>query len=366
MVDAIAARPRPWSSSPEDAPGRGAAAAREALRHLGRMRAPYEEARTRVLHRRGLPRAGRRRVRRPRGRRRGSDLRELGAIPDLARSPGAEDLSQPARARGAAAGRHRSHQPRHRGGAGAERAHGRPARQQHLRQARRLVARRRRRRTPSSASWSEAPAAGTHDAAARGWVVSPTRRPRAVPSVDARSRPRPWNTRRQPCRTTYDTIVIGAGQAGLSAGYHLAKQGEALPHPRRRRPGRRVVAEPLGLAAAVHAGDPRQPARAWSSAAATTFPHARTRWSTTSSGTSTTFDLPVRLGVRGRRAVPRGRGFRVTAGAEAFDAGNVILATGVHRVPKTPAFAADLSRGHRAAALGRLPQPRTARSPGPC
>ena len=36
-------------------------------------------------------------------------------------------------------------------------------------------------------------------------------------------------------------------------------------------------------------------------------------------------------------------GFRVTAGAEAFDADNVILATGAHRVPRTPDFAGDLS-----------------------
>ena len=36
-------------------------------------------------------------------------------------------------------------------------------------------------------------------------------------------------------------------------------------------------------------------------------------------------------------------GYRVTAGTEAFDADNVILATGVHRVPETPAFAGELS-----------------------
>ena len=48
-----------------------------------------------------------------------------------------------------------------------------------------------------------------------------------------------------------DTIVIGAGQAGLSAGYHLAKRGVPFAHPRCRRAHRRPLAEALGLASAV-------------------------------------------------------------------------------------------------------------------
>ena len=53
-----------------------------------------------------------------------------------------------------------------------------------------------------------------------------------------------------------------------------------------------------------------------------------------------TFDLPVRLGVAVDGLFREGGGYRVTAGAEAFDANHVILATGVHRVPRTPSFAA--------------------------
>jgi putative flavoprotein involved in K+ transport len=51
----------------------------------------------------------------------------------------------------------------------------------------------------------------------------------------------------------------------------------------------------------------------------------------------------VRLGVKVDGLFREGAGFRVTAGAEAFDADHVILATGFHRVPRTPAFAGDLS-----------------------
>ena len=58
-----------------------------------------------------------------------------------------------------------------------------------------------------------------------------------------------------------DTVVVGAGQAGLSAGYYLAKK---------RRPFvildcgctcRRRMAKPVGLAAAVHACTLQRPTR---------------------------------------------------------------------------------------------------------
>ncbi len=56
-----------------------------------------------------------------------------------------------------------------------------------------------------------------------------------------------------------------------------------------------------------------------------------------------TFELPVRLGVKVDGLFREGSGFRVTAGAQAFDADHVILAIGVHRVPRTPDLADDLS-----------------------
>src|SRR5207342_2490787 len=56
-----------------------------------------------------------------------------------------------------------------------------------------------------------------------------------------------------------------------------------------------------------------------------------------------TFELPVRLGVHVDGLFREGTGFRVTAGTQAFDADHVILATGVHRMPRTPAFADQLS-----------------------
>ena len=59
-----------------------------------------------------------------------------------------------------------------------------------------------------------------------------------------------------------DVLVIGAGQAGLAVGWHLREQGITLvPAPRRRTGGRARVAQPLGLAAAVHPRRVRRPAR---------------------------------------------------------------------------------------------------------
>ncbi len=139
----------------------------------------------------------------------------------------------------------------------------------------------------------------------------------------------------------FDTIVIGAGQAGLAAGYHLARRGKPF-----------VI-----LDAAERVGGSWL--NRWDSLKLFT-PSIRDslpglplgggyRFPTTDEMLDyleryvATFELPVRLGVQVDGLFRDGGGFRVTAGAEAFDADHVILATGVHRVPRTPAFAEELS-----------------------
>lgn len=138
-----------------------------------------------------------------------------------------------------------------------------------------------------------------------------------------------------------DTLVIGAGQAGLAAGYHLTRRGGPFlivdaadrvggswldrwdsltlftPSIRDSLPGL-----PLG-------GGYRFPTRQ-------EMLDYLERY-------VATFELPVRLGVEVDGLFREGPGFRVTAGAQAFDADHVILATGAHRVPRTPPFAADLA-----------------------
>lgn len=140
---------------------------------------------------------------------------------------------------------------------------------------------------------------------------------------------------------SFDTIVIGAGQAGLAAGYHLARRGKPF----------------LILDAQERVGGSWQ--NRWDSLTLFT-PSIRDelpglplgggyRFPSTAELLAyferyvATFDLPVRLGVHVDGLFREGAGYRVTAGTRAFDAKNVILATGPHRVPRTPGFAADLS-----------------------
>ena len=141
-------------------------------------------------------------------------------------------------------------------------------------------------------------------------------------------------------QNTFDTIVIGAGQAGLAAGYHLAKRGKPF----------------LIIDSADRVGGSW--ANRWDSlrlftpASRDSLPGLELGGGFTFPTTERLLDylrqyaqqlaLPLRLGVTVDGLFRENGGFRVTAAGEVFDAANVILATGVHRVPKVPSFAADL------------------------
>lgn len=142
---------------------------------------------------------------------------------------------------------------------------------------------------------------------------------------------------------TYDCIVIGAGQAGLSAGYHLAQRGQSF----------------LILEAAEQAGGSWQ--NRWDSVHVFTpnirnglpgmeFPGGYGFASAEEMvgylrSYAARFELPVRTGTKVDGLFREGDRWRVTAGAEAFDTRTVVLATGMHRVPRLPAFAAELTEG---------------------
>jgi putative flavoprotein involved in K+ transport len=141
-----------------------------------------------------------------------------------------------------------------------------------------------------------------------------------------------------------DTIVIGAGQAGLSAGYHLKRRG--LPF--------------LIVDADARIGDHwRQrwdtlklysPAR-YDALPGMRFPAASSHWPTGREmadyleAYATTFKLPVLSGTRVGRVEPVEGGFVVsTADGGRFGARQVIVATGPFREPHVPAFADELDR----------------------
>lgn len=139
----------------------------------------------------------------------------------------------------------------------------------------------------------------------------------------------------------FETIVIGGGQAGLATGYQLARRG--LPF---------VI-----LDAGERVGDSWRdrwdslrlftPARYDSlpgmpfPAPASTYP-SKDEIADYLESYATSFDLPIRTGVKVDRLFEEGERFVVTAGDLRFEADNVVVATGAYHTPRVPAFASKL------------------------
>lgn len=138
-----------------------------------------------------------------------------------------------------------------------------------------------------------------------------------------------------------ETIVVGGGQAGLSAGYHLAKRG--LPF--------------LILDANDRIGDSWR--KRWDSLRLFTparfdgldgmpFPADSNAFPTKDEmgdyleSYAARFDLPVRTGVTVDSLTREDDSFVLTAGGRRFEAENVIVALSHYQKPKVPAFAGQL------------------------
>ena len=140
---------------------------------------------------------------------------------------------------------------------------------------------------------------------------------------------------------SYDTIVIGGGQAGLSTGYFLKQQGRDF-----------VI-----LDAGARIGDAWRgrwdslrlftPAR-FSRLAGLTFPGPAHAFPTKDEmagyleAYAAHFELPVRTGVRVDRLSRNGGRFVVEAGALRFEAENVVVAMANWQRRRVPAFAREL------------------------
>lgn len=138
-----------------------------------------------------------------------------------------------------------------------------------------------------------------------------------------------------------DTVVIGAGQAGLSVGYHLARRGVPF-----------VI-----LDAGERIGDQWRkrwdslrlftPAR-FSSLDGLPFPADADSFPTKDAmgayleAYARRFALPVRCGVRVERVSRLGERFLVVAGDQRFEADNVVVAMANYQRPRVPAFANEL------------------------
>jgi putative flavoprotein involved in K+ transport len=141
-----------------------------------------------------------------------------------------------------------------------------------------------------------------------------------------------------------DTVVIGAGQAGLSTGYHLKQRGVPF-----------VILE-----ANARIGDPWR--RRWDSLRLFTpakydgldglpFPAPPHYFPTKDEmadyleSYARHFDLPVRTGVRVERLSRQGDRFLVLAGGRCYEAANVVVAMANHQKARVPAFASELNAG---------------------
>ena len=140
---------------------------------------------------------------------------------------------------------------------------------------------------------------------------------------------------------SFDTVIVGGGQAGLATGYHLQRQGRSF-----------VI-----LDASERVGDPWR--KRWDSLRLYSpasydglpglrFPAKRPHYPTTHEmadyleSYATHFELPVRSSTSVDRLTKDGDRYVIAAGDTTFEAENVVVATGVMQVPDVPSFAPEL------------------------
>lgn len=139
----------------------------------------------------------------------------------------------------------------------------------------------------------------------------------------------------------FETVIVGGGQVGLAAGYHLKRRGM----------------EHVILDAGKRVGDPWR--ERWPSLRLYTpakydelpgmrFPGRRTAFPSANEmadyleAYAERFELPVRSGIRVDGLSRNGERYVVSADGQRFEAENVVVATGVMQVPIVPEFASDL------------------------
>ena len=143
---------------------------------------------------------------------------------------------------------------------------------------------------------------------------------------------------------SYDTVVVGGGQAGLATGYYLQQQGRdfvILDGGERIGDAWRARWDSLRLfTPARYDGLPGMPYPA--------PPHyfpPKDEMADYLESYAEHFDLPVRLGVWVDSLRREGERFVLTAGERRFEADNVVVAMATYQVPWTPTLAQKLDPG---------------------
>ena len=139
----------------------------------------------------------------------------------------------------------------------------------------------------------------------------------------------------------FETVIIGGGQAGLTAGYYLSKQdrpfvildaNERIGDAWRKRWDSLRLFTPASFSSLP--GAPLE-APAWS------FP-TKDELADYLEAYARRFELPVRNGITVDQLTKSDGRFVISAGERRFEADNVVVATGAHCIPKLPAFAPEL------------------------
>jgi putative flavoprotein involved in K+ transport len=139
----------------------------------------------------------------------------------------------------------------------------------------------------------------------------------------------------------FETVIIGGGQAGLTAGYYLSKEGRPfviLDANERIGDAWRKRWDSLRLfTPACFSSLPGVPfeAPAWS------YP-TKDELADYLESYAERFELPVRTGITVDGLSKVDGRFVISAGESRFEADNVVVATGAHRIPKVPSFAPEL------------------------
>src|SRR5262245_24902214 len=138
-----------------------------------------------------------------------------------------------------------------------------------------------------------------------------------------------------------ETVIIGAGQGGLSVGYHLARLGRPTvileAHPRVGDSWRTRWDSLRLFTPARYSRLPGMPFPMDSWAFPTGYEMADYL-----DEYADRFNLQVRTGERVRSVSRRDPGFEVDTESNSYQAANVVIASGPHEEPRTPALAGDL------------------------
>ncbi len=139
----------------------------------------------------------------------------------------------------------------------------------------------------------------------------------------------------------FDTVVVGAGQAGLAVGYYLARQGRdfvVLDAGARVGDSWRERWDSLRLfTQARYDGLPGMPFPAPPDACPT-----KDEMADYLEAYASRFGIPVRPGVAVERLTREGEGYLLRARGRRVEAGHVVVATGGSRRPRVPPFASGL------------------------